>query len=339
MSRSPVRSLLAVILIAMLCVPWMAVLAQRGETATVTSFRAPLHAEPDARSATLTTLTRGTLLSVDGLDDSQAWLQVTTPDGTSGWVSVVYVLVHGPYRPVEGEAAFTIVDGRADDWTRFTRPYEDPAGDSTGSVDITAVRSYLNNSDLYVLTEATGNLSNAKLVLVDIVTNTNGVYGTYEYALPSRGVGSLFALSESAGETRDASAVVTARDEAFEIRIPLALLDYPPAVNIVRVSVQEQTATGLATTDELVEVMPVVITLESEPVANAVIVNERVNLRAAPVSGRILRVLEPGLELSLIGRNADGSWLAVRLDNASMGWLTAQYVQTELDVMSLPELQ
>ena len=287
----------------------------------------------------LTTLARGTLLSVDGLDDSQAWLQVTTPDGTSGWVSVVHVLVHGPYQPGAGETAYTIVDGRAADWARFIHPYEDPAGDSTGNVDMTAVRSYLNDSDLYVLIEAAGNLANAQLVLVDIVTNTNGVYGTYEYALPARGVGSLFALTEAAGETRDASAVVTARNEAFEMRIPLGLLDNPPAVNIVKVSVQEQTATGLATTDELVEIMPAVITLESEPIPNAMIVRERVNLRATPVSGRILRVLEPGLDLSLIGRNTDGSWLAVRLDDASMGWLTAQYVQTELDVMRLPELQ
>ena len=72
MSRSPVRSLLAVILIAMLCLPLMAATAQGDETATVTSFRAPLHAEPDARSDTLADLSRGTLLNIVGYDDSRA---------------------------------------------------------------------------------------------------------------------------------------------------------------------------------------------------------------------------------------------------------------------------
>jgi SH3-like domain-containing protein len=339
MSRSSVRSLLAAILIVVLCMPWVMTLAQGDETATVTSFRAPLHAEADARSGTLANLPRGTLLSVNGRDDSGAWLQVTTPDGMSGWVSVVHVLQHGPYRPGEDEPLYTLVDGRADDWARFVHPYTDPTGDSTGSVDITVVRSYLNDGFLYILIEATGNLANAQLVLVDIVTNQDGVYGTYQYALPPRRAGSLFVLTESAGETRDASSVVSARDEAFEIRIPLELLDNPPAVNIVKVSVQEQTAAGLVTTDELEEVMPAVVTLESEPSPNAVVVDERVNLRAAPVSGRILRVLNPGEPLSLIGRNADGSWLAARMDDGSMGWLTARYVQPDVDVMALPELQ
>jgi uncharacterized protein YraI len=62
----------------------------------------------------------------------------------------------------------------------------------------------------------------------------------------------------------------------------------------------------------------------------------RVNLRQAPVDGEILRVLEPGTEVVLAGRNEEAAWLLVRLaDGSGSGWVSAEYVRTEVTLSGL----
>ncbi len=322
--------------LSLFLVPAILAQGQREETATVTSVQAPLHTEPSAQSESLILLRRGTLLTFLGLDESRAWAQVETPDGLRGWVSTVHVRLNGPYIPPADGLTRTVVDGRADDWERFTRPYTDAVGDSTGDVDIVAVRSFMNAEYLYGLVEVQGDPRAARLVLVDIVTNKGGEYATYQYALPRDRAGTLFVVTEQAGEARDASAAIAARDTAIEFRIPLALMDSPDSLNLVGVHVQEATPEGLVTTDELTEIMPAVVTEEVEPEPDGEIVDARVNFRAAPYDGRILRVLPPGEQLRILGRSEDSRWLLVRLDDTLTGWVSAEYVSTDEDIASLP---
>ncbi len=309
---------------------------QGDETATVTSLRAPLHTEPSALSETAGMLPRGTLLTFVGLDESLTWVNVSTAEGEEGWVSSVYVRLNGPYVPPADGYTTTVVDGLADDWDRFTRPFVDETGDSSGSVDIVAVRSFMSTDYLYILIETTGSPRQARLVLVDIVTNLDNVYYTYQYALPRNQSGTLFVITDEGGESRDASGAIDYRDEDIEIRIPLDLLDRPDTLNLVSVQVQELTDQGLAVTDELQQVMPTVVTLEEEIALNGSIEGARVNLRVAPVNGRVLRVVTPGEELAVIGRSAGGAWLFVRMADTFQGWVTSEFVQTDADTASLP---
>lgn len=318
------------VLVLLVVVPVLIARAQGDETATVTSVWAPLHAEPSLQSEVRENLTRGTLLLVRGIDEAAQWIEVVTSEDGHGWVSVAHVHMNGAYHPAETDLLFTVVDGRSEDWARFGGAFEDAAGDSTGQVDLRTVRSYLNDRFLYVLIEADGNLDAAQLVLVDIVTGQDGVYGTYQYALPQRGAGSLFVLTETSGETRAAAGVVTARETAFEIRLPLGLLDDPKQVSLVKVSVAAEPS-GIGVSDEVVGRMVAVTPLEVEPVPDAVVGDVRVNLRQEPVNGEILRVLEPGTEVVLAGRNEEASWLLVRLaDGSGLGWMSAEYIQTEV---------
>jgi len=329
--------LLGVILLAItVLLPVSSALGQGGdETASVITFRAPLHAGPSAPSETVVILPRGTLLSVLGMDESLTWVQVETDDGQTGWVNTDHLRLNGPYIPPADGFTYTAVDGRPDDWERFLRPYADEVGDSSGTVDITAVRSFLNDRYLYVLVELQGDPDNVDLLLLDIVTNNQGVYATYQYALPRLRAGTVFVISEEAGQARGAAGVVTARDTALELRMPLELLDNPPALNLVAVRIEE----GETVTDELAAVMPAVVTLETEPPLNGAIVDFRVNFRATPRDGRVLTVLEPGTMFTLTGRTADGEWLRVRREDASQGWVSAQYVQSEVDFNSLPVVE
>ncbi len=336
MKSRPLHVVVGVTLLVLgLLLPASVVLGQGGdETASVIS-RAPLHTGPSAPSETIAMLSRGTLLYVLGMDESLRWIQVETPDGLTGWVNIDHLRLNGPYIPPADGFTSTAIDGRADDWGRFLRPYPDEIGDSSGTVDITAVRSFLNREYLYVLVELQGDPDNVDLFLFDIVTNNQGVYSTYQYALPRLRAGTVFVISEEAGQARAASGVITARDTALELRMPLALLDNPPALNLVAVRIEE----GNTVTDELSTVMHAVVTLESEPPLNGTVVNYRVNFRAAPRDGQVLAVLDPGTALSLMGRTADGQWLLVRRENASQGWVAAQYVETAIDLSTLPVVE
>ena len=55
----------------------------------------------------------------------------------------------------------------------------------------------------------------------------------------------------------------------------------------------------------------------------------RLNLRAAPDAGAdIVRKLQPGVEVAILERSADGTWLRLQLDDGTTGWAAAEYVET-----------
>jgi SH3-like domain-containing protein len=327
------------VVLVMFLLPVTVIMGQGDETVSVISDQAALRAEPNVQSDTIATLPRETLLSFVEFDESLTWAKVETVDGVVGWISRDDVWLNGPYIPPKDGFTRNAIDGQANDWERFVRPYTDAVGDSTGTVDLQAVRAFMNDAYLYVLVEVSGDTRNIDLLLLDIVTNTEGVYRTYEFALPRGRAGTLFEVTDTAGTARDASGVVDYRADSVELRIPLELLDSPMSLNLVAVRIEENTAAGLATTDELVEVIPAVVTRETEAPLDAEIVDYRVNLRAAPRTGRVLRVLEPGTQLSLTGRTADGAWLYVRLPDAFAGWVSAAYVGTGVDIQTLPTIE
>jgi uncharacterized protein YraI len=59
-----------------------------------------LRHSPTTLAAILQELLPGTMLEVLGRSEDGAWLNVTVPDGTTGWVSAAYVVMGGGARPV-----------------------------------------------------------------------------------------------------------------------------------------------------------------------------------------------------------------------------------------------
>jgi len=66
--------------------------------------------------------------------------------------------------------------------------------------------------------------------------------------------------------------------------------------------------------------------------------NQGLNVRAGPGTGHaIIGVAAPGQALTLIGRNAAGDWLQIRLaDDAGIGWVAAAFVAADGDPSRLP---
>lgn len=67
---------------------------------------------------------------------------------------------------------------------------------------------------------------------------------------------------------------------------------------------------------------------EPAPVTGVVASEGRLNLRSAPdTAAPIVRKLDPGAAVAILERNADGTWLRLRLDDGSTGWAAAEYVE------------
>ncbi len=61
------------------------------------------------------------------------------------------------------------------------------------------------------------------------------------------------------------------------------------------------------------------------------------NVRTGPgISYGVTAVVYQGQGVALIGRNADSSWVKVRLTNGTVGWVNSAYIQTTTTLNSLP---
>ncbi|PID86369.1 MAG: hypothetical protein CSB13_03845 [Chloroflexi bacterium] len=91
------------------------------------------------------------------------------------------------------------------------------------------------------------------------------------------------------------------------------------------------------TTSVPVSSLPIVDGSTGTGVATAVVVTGALNVRSGPgVSHGQVAVAYQGAAMTLIGRNADGSWVKVRFTNGTEGWVNASHVQMNVPVSNLP---
>lgn len=73
------------------------------------------------------------------------------------------------------------------------------------------------------------------------------------------------------------------------------------------------------------------------PTARVNVVDARLNLRAGPGSNyAIIAKAEPNAQLALLGRDASGQWLQVRLSDGGFAWGAAEYLDAGVPVRGLP---
>ncbi|MDX1663969.1 MAG: SH3 domain-containing protein [Candidatus Promineifilaceae bacterium] len=71
--------------------------------------------------------------------------------------------------------------------------------------------------------------------------------------------------------------------------------------------------------------------------ATGIISSYALNVRSGPgVSFRVLTAQPRDTQLTLLGRNAAGSWLRVRLPGGLEGWASAYYISTSANIWNLP---
>ncbi|MBE2224444.1 MAG: SH3 domain-containing protein [Anaerolineae bacterium] len=91
------------------------------------------------------------------------------------------------------------------------------------------------------------------------------------------------------------------------------------------------------TTSVPVSSLPIVDGSTGTGVATAVVNTGALNVRSGPgVSYSSVTVVYQGTQLTLIGRNADGSWVKVRTPNGTEGWVNADLIQANIPISNLP---
>jgi N-acetylmuramoyl-L-alanine amidase len=69
----------------------------------------------------------------------------------------------------------------------------------------------------------------------------------------------------------------------------------------------------------------------------AIVTTGALNVRTGPgVAYHIIAVLDEGDTVQLLGRNNSGTWVQVKLQDETVGWVNASLVQTSVPVSSLP---
>ncbi len=87
------------------------------------------------------------------------------------------------------------------------------------------------------------------------------------------------------------------------------------------------TAAPLAAEDAAEETVAEETVPLSTPVAAIVTSDGRLNVRAeAATTAAIVRKLNPGAVVTILGRSDDGQWLRIRLDDGAAGWIAAEFV-------------
>lgn len=91
------------------------------------------------------------------------------------------------------------------------------------------------------------------------------------------------------------------------------------------------------TTSVPVSSLPIVDGSTGSGTPTAVVTTGALNVRsgAGPQYGRVT-VIYQGTNVTLIGRNADGSWVKVRLSNGTEGWVNATLIQANVSISNLP---
>ena len=73
------------------------------------------------------------------------------------------------------------------------------------------------------------------------------------------------------------------------------------------------------------------------PTPGAVVITGAANVRSGPGTVyNVVAVATNGQQVALLGRNADSSWVQIRLGNGTVGWINSSLVQPNVPIGSLP---
>jgi uncharacterized protein YgiM (DUF1202 family) len=75
---------------------------------------------------------------------------------------------------------------------------------------------------------------------------------------------------------------------------------------------------------------PTVTPTELPALTGVVDAQQTINVRAGPgTNNPVVTTLEPGTEVRVLGRNSDGSWINIQLDDGTEGWVSAELLEIQ----------
>jgi len=176
-----------------------------------------------------------------------------------------------------------------------------------------------------VPTTGTGGLATGTVITANRLNVRNG---------PGLNFSILGALSQSQAVTLEGR---NADGSWLQVRLPDGRQGWVSSVfmaaNLEIASLPVITSTPVVSTPSVTTATPGVGGLATGMVINA----NRLNVRTGPGPNfSLLTTLPLNQLVTLEGRNADGSWLQVRLADGQLGWVSSLYITPNLDIATLP---
>ena len=130
---------------------------------------------------------------------------------------------------------------------------------------------------------------------------------------------------EFTGEERSINDLLPTADEQGNFRYEIDLTTVPAGAYTLRLT---GTQSGI-TAERVITV--------AEGIADAIVASEELNLRLGPgYEYPVLEVLVRGDELTVIGTNADDSWIEVQTRTGESGWVVTDLVNLNIDLADVP---
>ncbi len=316
-----------------------------GATAVIATGALNIRSGPGISYNILTTVYQGQTVTLLGRNSNSSWAKVRTSGGAEGWVNAYYI------QPGVAISSLPLLEagGSTPGSTTGT------AVIATGALNVRTGPGLQYNAITVVfqgqVVTLLGRVQDNSWVKVRL---SNGTEGWVNASLlqPSVAISSLPVVAAPPQPTVPTITVVTG---ALNVRTgpgvgyaQVTVLDWGDTATLIgRISdnswVQIRLTDGregwvratLVTANVSLNTIPVITGWEVT--ATAVINSGALNVRTGPGLGyNAITVAYQGLVVTLLGRNADGSWVQVRLPNGTVGWVNASLVVPNIAISSLP---
>lgn len=318
-------------------------------TALVATGALNVRSGPGVTYSVLTVASQGQTVILLGRNANSSWAKIRLGNGTEGWVNASLIT------PSVSISSLPLADSPA--------APEPPVPVAPGAV--LSLRSgpgfsYPVTGSVYqgLQVNAVGRNANSTWIKVQLSDGQQGWIGA-QYVQLSIPVGNLPVMD---GSTPTSSATATPIANSATISTGAANVRSGPGIGygIVTVANQGQTVSMLARNNISswvkiqmpngtqgwvnAELLTPSVTISSLPVENVqtlstsgLVNTAALNVRTGPgVTYGVTAVVYQDQGLALLGRNADTSWLKVRLNDGTVGWVNAAYINTATTLNSLP---
>ena len=302
---------------------------------------------PGVTYSVLTVASQGQTVTLLGRNANSSWAKIRLANGTEGWANTSLLTANVSI------SSLPVADSPA--------PPEPPVPVAPGAV--LSLRSgpgfnYPVTGSVYqgLRVTAVGRNANSTWLKVQLSDGQQGWIGA-QYVQLSIPVGNLPVMdgSTTTGSTTPSANSATIATGAANVRSGPGI-----GHGIVAVAGQGQTVTLLARNNinswvkvqladgtqgwinaslisTNVKISSLPIQFEQTLSASGLVNTAALNVRTGPgVSYGVTAVVYQGQGVALLGRNADSSWVKVRLTNGTVGWINAAYIETATTLNSLP---
>lgn len=372
----PIRSITLVLLAVMivlaglLTLPARPVVAQT-PTATVTASVLNVRSGPSPGYPVITTVTKGTVLTLLARDSASSWVKVQLPNGTVGWVTTFYLTSNTPFSTLPVEA-------QAEAWAFVARPANlrsgpglefpviltlaanEPIGLIARNADASWVQARVRNniigwvasgllipgSDLFTLPLAAGLPSAPGAFGLPLAPDRAGV-GTINTGTASTHTGAdkSYGIVAWVGQNEQVKLLGRNADGSW-----LYILFHEKALGWIE-AVWVSTAVSIPTLPlvdhtkapvgvDALQWLPGFIGGGGAPggaAGTATVSAASASIRSGPNSSYpLITTAQRGTVLTLLGRNEGASWVYVSTPTGMQGWVSSALISTSVRLSSLP---